>query len=158
MGSPELCPCQSFHPDSIPEILYISILSWSNGTLHNSNGYRKHIQLKITAVQRTRYPQAVYGNACYAKIQENNRNLYGRRLPDLLPSVGDSGSSSTNRTLVAIELPRPVGARRLELVRGAVIPARKSRLANGVCNGVAGVVDTWANVRARAARLDGEVM
>jgi hypothetical protein len=23
MGSPELCPCQSFHPDSIPEILYI---------------------------------------------------------------------------------------------------------------------------------------
>ena len=53
-------------------------------------------------------------------------------------------------------LARP--ARRLaDVVRGNIAPARKSRLANGVYKGVAGVVEACAMACARAARLDGEV-
>lgn len=42
--------------------------------------------------------------------------------------------------------------------KAVVVPARSSRLAKGVRKGVAGVVDIWARARARAARLEGEVV
>lgn len=42
--------------------------------------------------------------------------------------------------------------------KAVVVPARSRRLAKGVRKGVAGVVDIWARARARAARLEGEVV
>lgn len=53
-------------------------------------------------------------------------------------------------------LARPV-RRLVESVRGSTAPARNSRLANGVYEGVAGVVETCAIARALAARFDGDV-
>lgn len=58
---------------------------------------------------------------------------------------------------MARALPRPLRVRGLEPDLGAVVPARRSRLANGVYNGVAGVVEACASALARTARLDGEV-
>ena len=80
-----------------------------------------------------------------------------RRFPDLFPSEGDVGSSSTNLTLVPIALPRPF-RRLFEALFAAMPSARSTRPANGVYNGVAGVVEACARTLARAARLDGEVM
>jgi len=72
-----------------------------------------------------------------------------------LASVGDSGSiSSANRTL----LPSIIFVLIFPLLgkgRGSVDVWAINRLANGVLNGVAGVVDICANALALAARFEG---
>ena len=94
-----------------------------------------------------------------AKRSYTEQERQDRRFADLRPSVGDSGgSSSTNRTLFPTELCRPVRGCLEEVDKAVVVPARSSRLAKGVRKGVAGVVDSWARTRARAARLDGDVV
>jgi hypothetical protein len=45
-----------------------------------------------------------------------------------------------------------------DVIWPVVVPARRSRLAKGVRKGVAGVVDICASARARAARLEGDVV
>lgn len=58
---------------------------------------------------------------------------HSRRFADLRPSVGDSGSSSSaKRTLVPIELLRPVRGRMDEAIWFVEAEARSSRLAKGV--------------------------
>lgn len=86
-------------------------------------------------------------------------SYYVLLLDDRLPSVGDSGdsgSSSTNRTLFGGRL---LGVRRPRIDEALAGPVsdRNIRPAKGVYNGVLGVVDIWANSLTRAARLEGDV-
>ena len=91
------------------------------------------------------------------KYEIKSVQLPARRPPDRLPSEGDAGSWSANRTLFPMALPRPL--RRLEVLGLVRTPARSSRPAKGVYSGVAGVVDPCcARNLARAARLEGELM
>lgn len=79
-------------------------------------------------------------------------------LNDLLPSVGDSGSSlssTAKRTVVPNAL---LGTKVffIDDPRGSVVLVLASNLAaKGVLWGVAGVVDARARALAREARLDG---